>query len=496
LTIDIKGRTFIWSHLEDITEQKRAERAEQAKVEAELANRAKSAFLANMSHELRTPLNGILGYAQILKMDRELTTDQQEGVQIIQQCGEYLLTLINDILDISKLETGELHLYPSDFHFGDFLTHLTQLFQLRAQEKKISFVYEPLSRLPVGAHADEKRLRQILVHLLGNAVKFTDKGGVTLQVSYSNGNIHFVVEDTGIGVAPADMERIFLPFQQPSKQYNYAKVDGLGVGLPLTQKLVRLMGGEIQVQSTLGHGSTFSVTLKLPEIPGLARPKTQPPVILGFEGKPRVLLVVDDKWENRSVLVNLLRPLGFDSIEASNGQEALNIVHEIQPDLILTDLVMPVMDGFELARQIRKIPEISHIPIVALSASVLKPQQAESILAGCNTCLMKPVQASELLDALQTYLGITWIYEQPDSGKTVNCYDVLEDDLTDLIGPTDEQANTLYRLALTEELGEVVTEVDRMEQDNPQLTPFANRVRELAKEFCEEKICELIERFL
>jgi PAS domain S-box-containing protein len=496
LIIKIKGQDLIWCYMEDITAQKRAEHAEKAKIEAELANRAKSAFLANMSHELRTPLNGILGYAQILATDNNLTVHQQEGVKIIRQCGEYLLTLINDILDISKIETGDFKLYPADFHFGDFIKHLTQLFQIRAEEKGISFVYEPLSHLPVGAYADEKRLRQILVHLLSNAVKFTNKGGVTFKVNYHEGKICFEVEDTGIGMTPADLEKIFSPFQQVSKQTTY-KVEGLGVGLPITQKLVALMKGEIQVESTPGHGSLFRVILDLPEIPGLVKPTTEPAIIIGFEGQPRTLLVIDDKWENRLMLTHLLKPLGFEILEAGNGQEGLDKVHEVQPDLILTDLVMPVMDGFELARHIRKIPEIAYIPIIALSASVLEAEQEESLLVGCNHCLTKPIHAPELLNTLQKYLDLVWIYEKAEVQEFRSSE--VQEDLqvpSDLVGPSSEEAAELYPLTFTEELGTVVAAVEELERSNPQLTPFADLIRQSAKEFKEEQICQLIERFL
>jgi signal transduction histidine kinase len=260
---------------------------ERAEKSAESANRAKSQFLANMSHELRTPLNGILGYAQILSRDKTLTAKQFDGIRVIERSGDYLLTLINDILDLSKIEAGKIEICPTDFQLNDFLQGLIDLFQMRAQQKEISFIYEPVPHLPIGIRADEKRLRQILVNLLGNAIKFTDKGGVTLKVSAERNNttrpksktddqlpivtLCFQVTDTGVGIAPLELKKIFLPFQQVGDP-NY-RPEGTGLGLSITKKLVEIMGGELHVKSILGHGSTFWFSLDFPEVSDLVRVK-------------------------------------------------------------------------------------------------------------------------------------------------------------------------------------------------------------------------------
>lgn len=466
----------------------------QAKEIAEAANRAKSTFLANMSHELRTPLNGILGYAQILGRDSTLTVKQKEGVNIIRRSGDYLLTLINDILDIAKVEAGKIELYPVDINFYNFMEGLLELFQVRTRQKNIAFNYEPLSHLPLGIRVDDKRLRQILINLLGNAVKFTEHGGVTLKVSYHEAKMLFRVEDTGIGIAPEDIENIFQPFQQVGT-VSY-KVEGTGLGLPITKRLIELMKGTLHVESQLGQGSVFWTELELPDVSHLIKTeKVVNPVVVGFTGKPRTLLVVDDRKENRSVMTSLLTPLGFNLIEAVDGQDGINKAHETPPDLILMDLVMPVMDGFEATRQIRQNPSLQHIPIIATSASVFEFHQQESIVVGCNDFIPKPFNADDLLEKLQKYLELTWIYEETSS-HPVATENQLPSDAQPLIPPSPEEAALLLNLALLGDIHGIFETLTTLEQKNPKLKPFIAQVRQLAKNFEEEKICTLLGQYV
>ncbi len=497
---DDEGNIFaILGFSRDITERTQAEEelllakktAEQAKLESEAANKAKSSFLANMSHELRTPLNGILGYTQILARDKTLTDKQQEGISIIQRSGDYLLTLINDVLDLSKIEAGKIELFPVDFHFEQFIQAISELFQMRAEQKNIAFIYEPLSILPVGIHGDEKRLRQVLINLLGNAIKFTEQGGVTLKVDKHNGNIRFQIEDTGTGISDEEIEKIFLPFQQVGDQ-NY-RAEGTGLGLSITKKLVEMMGGELHVESTFGHGSTFWLELNLPEVNSLMKSDGEKqPVIVSFEGLQKNLLVIDDKWENRSVLVNLLTPLGFKIIEAENGQEGLENLNDV--DLVLTDLVMPVMDGFEFTRQLRN-SEFKDIPIIAASASVFDFHQQESLAAGCNGFLPKPIRVDILLEQLQIHLNLTWVYEVSDDSDDIEIVSTEEEVIID-IGPSATQAAKLFDVAMMGDISGIIAEADKLEAEDKRLAIFCSKIRQLAKDFDEEQICELAEKYM
>lgn len=489
----------------DVSAQKHAEQAlqqakesaEQARAEAEVANKAKSTFLANMSHELRTPLNGILGYAQILERDPQLTLKQGEGIKIIQRSGEYLLTLINDILDLSRIEANRVDLYFTDIRFIDFLNDIAELFRIRAEQKGIAFIYERLSHLPEGVRVDEKRLRQILINLLGNAIKFTEQGGVTLKIGYEGANIRFQIEDTGIGVAAEELDKIFQPFEQAGDQRYRA--EGTGLGLAITQRLVEMMGGELKVASQLGQGTTFWFALQLEEVSNLVPvSEMQTPVIIGYQGERRRILLIDDRWENRSVMQNLLVPLGFELIEAENGQLGLEQALATPPDLIITDLVMPVLDGFEVARRARQEPSLQQIPIIAASASVFDYHQQESLAAGCDEFIAKPVRFDMLLSALEKHLHLQWIYDDQNKKNVANNAENDQNQTTEeiLFQLDEKSAFILNELILLGDIGGIITKAEQIAAETPASSSLMKRICYYAQQFEEDKIVELLKPYL
>lgn len=477
-----------------------------AKEKAESANRAKSEFLSNMSHELRTPLNGILGFAQILKRDRNLTTQQLDGINIIQQSGTHLLTLINDILDLAKIEARKMDLYPTDFCFQTFLEEIVGIIRMRALEKDVFFKCEFQGNLPIGIQADEKRLRQILLNLLGNAVKFTDRGQVTLRVSTNNQisasaenplqqTIRFEIIDTGMGITPEQLKKLFRPFAQFGDAVQRA--DGTGLGLVITRQLVELMEGDLKVESELGKGTTFWFKVMLPVV-NLPNLQNQPlkGQINSYTGKKRKILVVDDKQENRLVLLSMLEPLGFEIILAEDVQQEVEMARATRPDLILTDLVMPIKSGFSAVQVIRQIPEICDVPIIAVSASVPNADRHQCIVAGCQAFLPKPIDEQQLMLLLEEYLQLEWIYEEASEPPAVQ---VRERGLSldkPLIVPPLEELEVLYELAMLGSMRKIRERALYLEELDEHYCPFANLLKELAQGFQEKAIVALIKKYL
>jgi signal transduction histidine kinase/DNA-binding NarL/FixJ family response regulator len=472
-------------------------------------DRAKSQFLANMSHELRTPLNGILGYAQILKRHKTLSASQKNGLGIIHQCGEHLLTLINDVLDISKIEARKMELHPKNFRFPEFLEGVADVCQIRAKQKGIELIYEALTPLPPRIRADEKRLRQVLLNLLGNAVKFTESGSVTFKVGCVGNEqwivssqvslpakIRFQIEDTGVGIAPDQLENIFLPFHQADSQNQ--QIEGTGLGLTITRQLVEMMGGKINVKSVLGQGSVFWMELDLPEadsVDELDDPSATE--IIGYEGSRRRVLAVDDKWANRAVLINLLEPLGFEVIEAENGREGLAKMRQFKPDIIFMDLVMPVMDGFETARQIRASSDLKDMIVIATSASVFEFDQQQSLDVGCDDFLPKPVREADLLEQLRTHLDLQWIYENNGAEARADLASGVKGQETSpaSLAVPPEAIAALLDLALRGDLKGITEQLDQLEDADLQLSPFTKHLRHLAKGFKVKQIQEFIKEY-
>jgi two-component system sensor histidine kinase ChiS len=399
---------------------------ERAKEAAEAASRAKSAFLANMSHEFRTPLNAILGFSQLMLRQRELPHEQQENLEIIGRSGEHLLGLINDVLELSKIEAGRTTVTLQSFDLHRMLEGLEDMFHLRAEQKGLALFFDISPNVPQYVRMDEGKLRQVLMNLLGNAVKFTQEGGVSLRVAVGpapeEGSVRhvlqFEVEDTGPGIAAEEMEALFDPFVQTAS--GQRAQEGTGLGLPISQQFVRLMGGEIRVRSEWGQGSTFEFELPAetgePDHVATAGPLHR---VIGLApGQPPYrLLVVDDKEPNRRLLVKMLVPLGFQVREAADGEEALEIWEQWDPHLIFMDMRMPVMDGYEATRRIKATTKGQATVIIALTASALEEDRELILSEGCDDYMRKPFREASLLATLEQHLGARFVYEETSTDE-------------------------------------------------------------------------------
>lgn len=483
-----------------------------AKEAADTANRAKSEFLANMNHELRTPLNGILGYAQILDRDPTLTTKQAKGIEVIYQCSSHLLTLINDILDLAKIEARKMDLYPQDFHLPNFLLGTAEICAVKAEQKGIAFEYVEPSGLPTAVYVDDKRLRQVLLNLISNAIKFTDSGQVIFRIDVINPvgsalldlpheahamphrRIRFTVNDTGIGIPPERLDTVFNAFEQAGGRDRNS--EGTGLGLAISRQIVQMMGGDIAVESTVGKGSTFWFELDLPLARDwVATARDRAPVIVGYSGKPYTILAVDDHPENRLVLVNMLEPLGFTVIEASNGQEGYDLACRRHPDLVITDVVMPNLNGLEMTRKLRQISIFAQTPIIASPASLSQVDRQDSLEAGCNSFFPKPIQLDALLAEIATFLDLEWIYDAEEPLPTVSNI-ATRNAPTGLVVPPAQELGILHRAAQGGFMQDIQQEVNRIRELAPEYGEFANQLLELAQRFDDEAILRLVEQYV
>jgi signal transduction histidine kinase/FixJ family two-component response regulator len=394
-----------------------AERARQA---ADQANQAKSRYISAISHELRTPLNSILGYAQLMGEDTSIPVHRKQAVGVIKRGGEHLLSLIEGTLDIAHIESGKLTLNLRPMHFANLVHEIGSMFELEAQAKGLAFRFEAEGALPAVVRADEKRVRQILINLLGNAIKFTSRGTVTFRIRYARELAVIAIEDTGPGLSADEQARIFEPFTRANTPGPTAP--GAGLGLTIAKMLTDLMGGELSVTSAPGAGAVFRVKLFLPEVrlaagaagvqtgglrPAEARPRR------GYAGERRRILVVDNEEADRELLVRVLEPLGFELRIAASGHDCLDLLATgYRPEVILMDLAMPGIDGWETIRRVRALG-LAHVHVAIVSANAFDKGLEHDVAVPPEDFILKPVRHSELLDWLERRLGLTWLEAAP-----------------------------------------------------------------------------------
>ncbi len=389
---------------------------QRAKELAESANLAKSRFLTGMSHEMRAPLNSILGYSQLLLRDKTVASGARESIDTIHRSGQHLASLVDGLLELSRIEAGKLRIEQQPLDLNDFFAQIVRMFEPLARDNGLSFRYELAGTLPARVNADPKRLRQILINLLGNAIKFTERGGVSLRVRYQREIAHIEVADTGVGIADADQPRVFQPFERLS---NRPGVEGMGLGLTITRLLVDLMGGDIRLWSRPGEGSRFTVRVYLPMLPSvsLAPPERE---IIGYAGARRELLVVDDDLDHRALMRARLEPLGFAISQAGNGTACLAALARQRPDLVLLDIGLPDMSGWEVCERLHEqgATAAQRPPaIIIVSANVHENNEAQRARFSVHGFIAKPVSERDLFDAIQQALRLQWRRAAPEAAS-------------------------------------------------------------------------------
>lgn len=458
---------------------------------AEKANRAKSEFLAKISHEVRTPLNAILGYAQILAKDPLLINRHIKRINGIYRSGRRLLTLINEFLDLSQIEAGRMELNLTSVHLPNFLRDIVEITRVKAHQRGIGFFYEPLS-LPEGVQVDEKKLRQVLLNLLENAIKFTDVGHVSLKVHPIGDLLRFEVVDTGVGISPSDLKKIFSPFFQAVEKKNVA--EGVGLGLTISQRFMEKMHSKIQVDSELTKGSAFRFDLNLPEVT-LKKNRSYHKinqVIIGYKGRIRTILVADNQTKNRMELRNALVPLGFRIIEAVDGRSCLNNALEHQPDALLLGLRMIMIDGFEATRRIRENKLLSKLPIIGISSGAFEDTHSRSLQAGCSHFLTRSFDLDELLWFLHIYLDLEWIFQENEDFEPPLSDDDLTSQARRLRENFPDEAEKLTKLARLGNVKKIRIRLTQIEREDASLSRLTANLKRWIKGYRFEKMIQLL----
>ncbi|MEK7883098.1 ATP-binding protein [Methyloversatilis sp. NSM2] len=471
---------------------------QKAKDAAESANLAKTRYVTGISHELRTPLNSILGYAQILLRETGGSGStgkgggddtQKRALGTILRSGEHLLGLIDGLLDLARIEAGKLRLDPAPMPLRELLDDLAKMFEPQAARKGLQFRIETTGRLPDYVRVDAKRLRQVLINLLANAVKFTEQGEVVLRIDYRMEVARFEIADTGPGIAADDHARIFMPFERSSSGRVIAE-PGTGLGLSITRMLTSLMGGELTLESELGRGSTFRLRLYLPEYLSVPTQTRSLRTIIGYEG-PRVrVLLVDDDATQRHMLTGMLAPLGFDVDEAASGREALDCVARVRPDVVLLDINMDGMDGWDTARRLREF-DGAPIPVLMVSANVFENRSELLRTAGCAGFVPKPVMESELLDQLREALDLTWHVDEPADAAPPKTEPAADAPLAAL---DDEERAALLRLSRLGHVNGIATLLDAISERSEAAREDCRRLRALVDGFDLIRFTQLLQR--
>jgi signal transduction histidine kinase/CheY-like chemotaxis protein len=461
--------------MNEIEAHKRTDaKLQKAKEVAEAASKAKSRHVVGLSHELRTPLNAILGYSLLLERDPELPSRRVDAVKAVRRSAEHLSGLIDGLLDISKIEAGRFHLNRDEVHTSDFLDQLVDMVQLQATAKGIEFLYIPSKHLPAVVHTDENRLRQILINLLANAIKFTDCGHVRFQVGYRHQVAEFIVADTGIGIHDNDLERIFQPFERGLAACAKGTI-GTGLGLTITKLLTNVMGGDLTVKSELGKGSSFRVKLLLSEVSRPRIASTKEDRVRGYVGPRQTILVVDDNEMQRDLARELLTPLGFNILSSSSGSECLTLADQNKPNLILLDIAMPEMDGWQVAQRLRRSSR-ERPAIIMLSANAIDPSGLPEVERLYDDYLMKPIDLRQLLKKIHALLDIEWTYEAERVSTPASSSSPLavppHDDISELI--------SLGEIGHVRRILEKLLEIENV---SPQYGDFVAQMRTIVNAF-------------